>query len=258
MQKTMSYILATILVALATISGISMHNSAQIALAQEPLSSPACGQVVHGNVTLTANLECTGDGLIVGGDNTTINLNGYSINGPGDNSSKVGISVPHSNNVVVQGTGAIRNYQAGILISGSQNTEINRITFDGNKIAVFMTGSIGSTVEQNFIDGNAIGVASHSSIGAQLHANMMTGNDLAGITLVNTDRSQIDANSIGGSRNGIYLDSQSTKNTVLYNNVLKNDIDINNADGLPLNINGNELLKNNCFVSNPSGGCNPQ
>lgn len=121
-----------------------------------------------------------------------------------------------------------------------------------------MTGSIGSTIEQNFIGPNTIGVASHSSIGVQIHANMMTGNDLAGVTLVNTDKGQVDANSIGGSRNGIFVDAQSTKNTILYNNVLKNDVDINNADGLPLNINGNELLKNNCFVSQPSGGCNPQ
>ncbi len=120
MQQTMSYILATILVALATFSGINMQNSMQVALAQEPLSSPACGQVVHGNVTLTANLVCTGDGLIVGDDNTTINLNGYSINGPGDNSSKVGVAIPHSNGVVVQGSGSIRDFQAGILITGSE------------------------------------------------------------------------------------------------------------------------------------------
>jgi hypothetical protein len=137
----MSYILATILVALATFSGINMQNSMQVALAQEPLSSPACGQVVHGNVTLTANLVCTGDGLIIGDDNTTINLNGYSINGPGDNSSKVGVAIPHSNSVVVQGSGSIRDFQAGILITGSEGTEINRVTFEGNKIAVFMTGS---------------------------------------------------------------------------------------------------------------------
>ena len=63
MQQTMSYILATILVALATISGTNIQSSMQMALAQGlPLSSPACGQVVHGNVTLTANLVCTGDG----------------------------------------------------------------------------------------------------------------------------------------------------------------------------------------------------
>lgn len=259
MQQTMSYILATILVALATISGVTMQSSMQSALAQGlPLSSPACGQVVHGNVTLTANLVCTGDGLIVGGDNTTINLNGYSITGPGENSSKVGINIPHSNSVVISGSGAIRNFQAGVFISGSENTNVHRVTFDGNKIAIFVSGSIGSTVEQNFIGPNAIGVASHSSIEFQVHANMMTGNDLAGVTLVNTDKSQVDANSIGGSKNGIFLDAQSTRNTILYNNVLKNTVDINNADGLPLNINGNELIKNNCFVSQPSGGCNPQ
>ena len=255
----MSYILATILVALATISGVNIQSSMQVALAQGlPLSSPACGQVVHGNITLTANLVCEGDGLIVGGDNTNINLNGYSISGPGDNSSKVGIAVPHSDNVVIEGSGAIRSFQAGVLITGSDGTNVHRVTFDGNKIAVFMTGSTGRTIEQNFIGPNTIGVASHSSIGVQIHANMMTGNDLAGVTLVNTDKGQIDANSIGGSRNGIFVDAQSTKNTILYNNVLKNDVDINNADGLPLNINGNELLKNNCFVSQPSGGCNPQ
>ena len=155
----MSYILATILVALATISGANIQSSMQVALAQGlPLSSPACGQVVHGNVTLTANLDCTGDGLIVGGDNTTINLNGYSITGPGDNSSKVGVAVPHSNSVVIQGSGAIRNFQAGVLITGSENTNIHRITFDGNKDSCLHDRFDGSTVEQNFIGPNTIGV----------------------------------------------------------------------------------------------------
>jgi parallel beta-helix repeat protein len=243
-------------------------NTAQSSGQQNSLTmgsdSPDCGKVIQGNFTLSGNIVCnTKDGLIVGGHNTIINLNGYTIKGPGVNSEKVGISIPASDNVVIrgndiQGNGSISNFQAGILISGSQNTDVNRITFQGNKIGIFMTGAIGTTVQWNTFDSNTIGIASHSTIGTQLHANMMTGNDLAGITLVNTDRSQIDANSIGGSRNGIYLDSQSTKNKILYNNVLKNDIDINNADGLPLAINGNELLKNNCFVSTPSGGCNPQ
>ncbi|MGI0033116.1 MAG: hypothetical protein ACRD97_07585 [Nitrososphaeraceae archaeon] len=40
--------------------------------------SPDCGKVIQGNFTLTANLICNSkDGLIVGGDKTTINLNGY-------------------------------------------------------------------------------------------------------------------------------------------------------------------------------------
>ena len=166
---------------------------------------PDCEKVILGNFTLNADLVCnTKDGLIVRGDNTTINLNGYSITGPGgDKNQKVGISIPHSDNVVIQVPGSISDYQAGILISGSDKAEVNKTAFKGNNIAVFMTDAIGTIVQQNFFDSNSIGIASHTSAETQLHSNMITGNDLAGITLVNTDRSQIDDNSIGGSRNGI-------------------------------------------------------
>jgi hypothetical protein len=118
-------------------------------------------------------------------------LNGYSISGPGANSSKVGIAVPHSDNVVIEGSGAIRSFQAGVLITGSDGTNVHRVTFEGNKIASLHDRfNLEATIEQNFIGPNTIGVASHSSIGVQIHANMMTGNDLAGVTLVNTDKGQ--------------------------------------------------------------------
>jgi parallel beta-helix repeat protein len=107
----------------------------------------------------------------------------------------------------------------------------------------------------NFVGPGTISVGSHSSFGGKIHANLMTGNELAGVSFVNTDNSTVDTNSIGGSRNGIFVDSQSTKNTIENNNVLKNDVDLNNADGLPLNMNQNEFLSNKCFVSQPSGYC---
>lgn len=222
-------------------------------------NDPDCGKVIHGNFTLTANLVCKGgDGLIVGADNTVINLDGFSITGPGPDSAKVGIAIPHSDNVIVKGSGAIRDFQAGVLITASENTKIHNVTFEGNKMAVFMTGSIGSIIEQNFIGPGTIGVGSHSSFGGKIHANLMRGNELAGISFVNTDNSTVDTNSIGGSRNGIFVDSQSTKNTIENNNVLKNDVDLNNADGLPLNMNQNEFLSNRCFVSQPTGYCTGQ
>ena len=54
--------------------------------AQQAASSTnaVCGQVVSGVVNLTSNLNCSsGDGIIVGGPNTVINMNGFSITGPG-------------------------------------------------------------------------------------------------------------------------------------------------------------------------------
>jgi nitrous oxidase accessory protein NosD len=255
-RTTMSYMVATILT-LAAVSGLAIQSSTQMTHAQAPTltSSPACGQVVKGNVTLTADLNCPGDGLIVGADDAVIDLAGYSITGTGPDSSKVGIVVPNSDGVQVIGPGAIREFQAGVLITGSDDTSVKRTTFDGNKIAVFMTGTTNTVVEQNMIGPNSIGVAAHSSDLVDVHANLMSTNNLAGVTFVNTDKSIIWANSVGGSANGIFTDAQSSKNEMKFNNVLGNTLDINNADGLALNINENTYEKNNCNTSNPVGVC---
>src|ERR687897_255671 len=70
----------------------SQQAQPQAQQAATSLSRAACGQVVSGVVNLTANLNCSsGDGIIVGGPNTVINMNGFSITGPGQDRSKVGI-----------------------------------------------------------------------------------------------------------------------------------------------------------------------
>jgi len=218
-------------------------------------SNAACGQVVSGVVNLTANLNCSGDGLIVGGPNTVINMNGFSITGPGQDSSKVGIMVPNVDNVVVNGPGSISTFQAGVLLTGATGFTINSVILSNNQIGTFMTGAENAQVQQNIIQGNSIGVASHSSTGSAIDSNLMNGNLLAGITFVNTQQSHVGMNNVVGSQNGVFLDGQSTQNTIAANNVLENVIDLNNANGLPTNINANQYSDNSCETSNPSGLC---
>jgi hypothetical protein len=85
--------------------------------------------------------------------------------------------------------------------------------------------------------------------------NLVNENLLSGVTSVNTKSSTIDMNNVHGSRDGVFIDEQSDDNTVSTNNVLDNDIDISNANGLPININSNQYAENNCGVNNPSGLC---
>src|ERR687898_3278406 len=113
-----SMIAASVLVTLIALSTLTI-GTATPATAQQGGGTPsgastnaACGQVVSGVVNLTANLNCSGDGIVVGGPNTVINMNGFSITGPGQDSSKVGIMVPNVDNVVVNGPGSISNFQA--------------------------------------------------------------------------------------------------------------------------------------------------
>ena len=67
--------------------------------------------------------------------------------------------------------------------------------------------------------------------------------------------SNLISNNIAGSQNGIFLDAQSTENTVRLNNLRENEVDLNNANGLAPTVNQNTYSNNNCRVSNPSGLC---
>lgn len=231
------------------------QSQLQLQQQQAASSNAACGQVVSGVVNLTANLNCSGDGIIVGGPNTVINMNGFSITGPGQDSSKVAIMVPNVDNVVVNGPGSLSNFQAGVLLTGANGFQINSVILSNNQIGTFMTGAENAQVQQNIIQGNSIGVASHSSTGSAIDSNLMNGNLLAGITFVNTQQSNVGMNNVVGSQNGVFLDGQSSQNTISANNVLQNVIDLNNANGLPTNINANQYVDNSCETSNPSGLC---
>ena len=257
-------IVASGMVALLTLSIIAANIPVAAAQQQQPgdgtpgaaaSTNAACGQVVSGVVNLTSNLNCSGDGIIVGGPNTVINMNGFSITGPGQDSSKVGIMVPNVDNVVVNGPGSLSNFQAGVLLTGATGFSINSVILSNNQIGTFMTGAENAQVQQNIIQGNSIGVASHSSTGAAIDSNLMNGNLLAGITFVNSQQSSIGMNNVVGSQNGVFLDGQSKQNTISANNVLENVIDLNNANGLPTNINANQYVDNSCGTSNPSGLC---
>jgi nitrous oxidase accessory protein NosD len=220
-----------------------------------PTTTAACGQVVEGLVELNSNLNCSGDGLIVGGDSTTIRLNGHTIMGPGPDSSKVGVSVGNQDGVRIEGPGTIEQFQAGVLASGAEGTVITSMILENNQIAIFSTGTEGLQAMQNIITRNSIGMASHSSNGLELRENLLTGNVLAGITFVATGESLVSTNNVIESENGIFIDPQSSDNRIESNNVLRNKVDMNNANGLATNVNQNGYSDNNCQISNPSGLC---
>lgn len=241
-------------------------ENAQTATAEKDSSTPAsaipmsasvsCGEVIKQSVSLTSNLDCKTDGLIIGADDITIDLNGHTISGPGVATSKVGVMLSDMDNVNVNGPGIIQNFQAGVLNTGGQDDKIKGITFTQNQIGSFNTGSAKTGIEDNLFFGNNIGVASHSSSGTKLLTNLFKSNDLAGITFVNSAGNEVSFNTIQGSVSGLFFDGQSSDNVVNSNNILNNGgVDVNNANGLPLNVNNNQFNNNNCNTSVPAGLC---
>jgi Periplasmic copper-binding protein (NosD) len=226
---------------------------------QPPQGTVSCGQVVKGNVTLTAHLNCAGDGLIVGNDGTIINMNGYGIFSLGVDSENVGIDVS-TDNVVINGPGIISGFREGVLLTGATGDRPSEIIIhsnilENNEIGVFLPGVDLASVEENIIKNNNIAVASHSSTGINIESNLMDANANAGVTLVNTNESAVSSNNIQGSQNGVFLDAQSTENTIQLNNAHDNVVDLNNADGASPTINRNTFADNDCMESNPAGLC---
>ena len=219
-------------------------------------ASVSCGEVIKQSVKLTSNLDCKTDGLIIGADGITVDLNGHTIKGPGVSTSKVGAMLSDKDNVNIIGPGIIENFQAGVLNTGGQDDKISAVTFTENQIGSFNTGAARTTIEDNLFFSNNLGVASHSSTDTHLITNLFKSNDLAGATFVNSATNEVSFNTIQGSVSGLFFDGQSSDNTVNANNILNNKgVDINNANGLPLNVNNNQFNDNNCKISVPVGLC---
>jgi parallel beta-helix repeat protein len=172
-----------------------------------------CGQTVTTSTTLDADLVCpTGDGLVLQGNDITLNLNGHAVRGELDShsiatSGAIGdngvIGAPYTtrfakgqfagirirgNRNTVTGPGAVRQFAAGIMVDGGS---ANTLT--------------GLTIEENF------GPPGTTDLGDGIMVFNSVGNDISGNTVRNN-----------GPFDGIVLLGASTRNVVRGNTVADN------------------------------------
>lgn len=109
-----------------------------------------CGDAVSGVVNLTADLVCKNKtALIVAADNTTINLNGFTISceGPGVAGTcqrmldangvtqppfdAMGVAANGKSRVTIQGPGTISGFSIGIRMQGGEALKVDQVLVDG-------------------------------------------------------------------------------------------------------------------------------
>jgi parallel beta-helix repeat protein len=248
-------------------------NSAKSAASQSLGLSPSsgvtsCGEIVNEDVTLTSDLECgPGDGLIVGANDITINLNGYSITSSDEAGSEdpsmnydgsSGILVPNAQNVAISGLGEVSGFDRGITFMGSSGGQVADIQLANNDIGVLMSGSEGTEVSRNTITNNGIALISDSSNKGVIAFNQVVANLEQGMLVLGSDDNVVAANNMfGNGENGIYLDIMSNGNTIDFNTVFGHEVgDLNNDGGRSTNVNQNSFGENNnCGTSLPGGLC---
>jgi parallel beta-helix repeat protein len=193
-----------------------------------PVASLNCGAQVTSSIRLGNDLACTGNALLVSGDDITIHLNGHTLSGAGTGN---GITVTTSHDITIAG-GTITGFVSGVFASNSTGLIVRENGFSANREAVLLQATTGSVVKHNV-------VARHLMRGFMIRPNMAGG--------LSTDN-VIFGNVVSDTPTGIYLIRQ-PDNTIQSNTISGSTIAaIDLAEGAG-GVSGNTIRANHLIGS---------
>lgn len=159
--------------ALAACGGAASAGITAGAAAHGTTDAPHCGAVITADTTLEADLTgCTDDGLVIGADGITLNLNGHTIAGAAG--SVAGIRVEGRHGVTVTG-GTVRGFDVGVYLAGASGDRISKITSSGNRQGI--TLDVGA--DRNEVTGNTVTRAGDGIV-ITASGNHVSGNVISG------------------------------------------------------------------------------
>jgi hypothetical protein len=128
----------------------------------------SCGSTITSDVVLSKNLNCTGDGLIVGANNLTIDLNGKRINGAGVGTGiQVSPSLPASGLQLTVQNGTLRDFATAIDVENDGLLTLSNLTVAGNTLGLGTVARLlTAAVSGSSFQSNTTAVGSNSNVGA--------------------------------------------------------------------------------------------
>jgi nitrous oxidase accessory protein NosD len=245
MQQNASVMIVVALLTSAAASVILTVHQPLTTLAQE--GGDLCGQAITGNLELTSDMTCEGDGIIVQGSNLEIRLNGFTIRGPGSDSNTTGILVEEAREVRIRGPGMVTGFGTGIAYTAASGGAMRDIHVSDNDIGVLLDDTTNTHVKQDHVSDNRIGVLNRASDNTEVETVILSRND-EGIRLEKSLSVDLDFVIVMDSQTGIYLDEDSIDNEVFYNIMFRNEeIDVNFANpgegGLKNTFGNNECVR---------------
>ncbi len=163
----------------------------------------SCGDTVTHDTTLHSDLsDCPGDGLVIGADNITLDLNGHTIDGDatpagGDDPDR-GIRLVGHHGVTIQ-NGTVQEFDRGVRLDGASGNRLRRLVVrrSGGRGIELTDGSDGNEIDANTSSGNGrTGIALVSSDDNVLERNTASGNANTGIAGFTATHNRVENNVI--------------------------------------------------------------
>jgi Right handed beta helix region len=148
---------AAILLALAPASALATHVN--------------CGDTITTNTTLDSDLiNCPGNGIVIGADNITLDLNGHTIDGTGSSGDGVA-NVAHLGATIEGGT--IQGFGTGVrlgtcspatgcplgdILPSADGNAVRNLTVTGNGVAIVLGKTVHNVIRKNQLVVNRFGI----------------------------------------------------------------------------------------------------
>jgi parallel beta-helix repeat protein len=205
----------SVIVAVALSAAVGSASDGALAL------EPSCGATITVDTKLQKDLvNCPNNGITIGADNVTLDLNGHVIDGddaeftdcPPDEPCDIGVVDFDHHGVTIKG-GKVREFTFGALVVGASDSRVTRLVlsnhlFSGLLVAESSRTEIDRvTVSANGLTTDQAGIDVFDSHELTIAENAVFGNGDIGFFIIGLDNSRIENNSI--SRNpeaGILLE----------------------------------------------------
>jgi large repetitive protein len=257
--------LSRVLVLALVVAGFTVLGSGQ-ALA----SHVSCGDTITTNTTLDSDLvNCPNNGIVIGADNITLDLNGHIVDGDGTlvdpcpegESCDVGVDNSAGHRGVTVEGGSIRQFALGVLVLGAGRNSLRHLSVSRNLFVGIVIGESARTaVERSSITRNGVttqqaGMVLFASRDNRIERNLFSGNGNRGLLAADSaDGNRINHNIFANNPEagvGVVGD----RNQVSYNRV------VGNGDNIIVVGDGNTITRNKvvdavgCLAEDGGIGC---
>jgi parallel beta-helix repeat protein len=199
----------------------------------------ACGETITADTTLESDLvDCPNNGIIIGADDITLDLNGHMIDGddvlvdscPKNEACDVGVLNDGHNGVTITG-GTVKEFALGALVFSARRNILRGLTtfehvFGGFTLVQVVRSSVrGSTASQNAGPDSGVGITLFESNNNRIVGNAFFDNRELGIHLILSDHNYVAKNRVRDNpEDGIIL--QGDGNKIVDNRVVRNSIGV--------------------------------
>jgi parallel beta-helix repeat protein len=202
----------------------------------------SCGATITTNTKLDSDLaNCPTNGIVIGADNITLDLNGHTVGGDGvpvpscDDGALCDLGIENSAGhagVTIKG-GSVRGFDVGILVLGASRNRIHGLASASNSsFGMIVEESTESRIDHySSVDDGISGILMLESNSSRIEHNSVAGAHGYGIPLFGSSHNRIEENVLDGNDHGILLDS-SNDNEVRANRIYHSggsSIDIGHA-----------------------------